>query len=206
MRATRLCAVLFTIHDRVAQADVELGKRIYQVRSGCIDCHGANLAGAKIMEDPAMGNIWGANLTPANLSGWTDEEIARAFRYGIHKTGRSLRFMPAFDYQAMSLDDAAALVAYIRSVPAVDQPSHENTFGPVAKTLSTLGQMPVMFPARVIAMPQVRSKYTENGCIIVGNTVAEFVAQMKAKIVSKVNLVTVSGVRANEEVVCNRTV
>ena len=55
-------------------------------------------------------------------------------------------------------------------------------------------------------MPQVRSKYTENGCIIVGNTVAEFVAQMKAKIVSKVNLVTVSGVRANEEVVCNRTV
>ena len=58
----------------------------------------------------------------------------------------------------------------------------------------------------MIAMPQVRSKYTENGCIIVGNTVAEFVAQMKAKIVSKVNLVTVSGVRANEEVVCNRTV
>lgn len=60
--------------------------------------------------------------------------------------------------------------------------------------------------ARVIAMPDVRSKYTENGGIIVGNTTAEFAAQIKAEIVSKGELVRASGAQANQEVVRNGTV
>lgn len=51
--------------------------------------------------------------------------------------------------------------------------------------------------SRVIAMPDVRSKYTENGGIIVGNTPAEFAAQIKAEIVAKGNLVKASGAKAN---------
>lgn len=51
--------------------------------------------------------------------------------------------------------------------------------------------------ARVIAMPDVRSKYTENGGIIVGNTPAEFAAQIKAEIVSKGDLVRASGAKVN---------
>ena len=49
--------------------------------------------------------------------------------------------------------------------------------------------------ARVIAMADVRSKYTENGGIVVGNTPAEFAAQIKAEIVSKGNLVRASGAK-----------
>jgi mono/diheme cytochrome c family protein len=126
-----------SIHEEVAQADLELGKRIYSVRSGCIDCHGADLSGTKVMDNSTMGSIYGANITPYNLKSWSDEEVAIAIRYGIHKTNRSLRFMPA-------------LTAYVRSVPSVDRHSHENSFGPMAKILSSLGQMPVMFPAHVI--------------------------------------------------------
>ncbi len=51
--------------------------------------------------------------------------------------------------------------------------------------------------ARVIAMPDVRTKYTENGGIVVGNTPAEFAAQIKAEIVSKGNLVRASGAKEN---------
>ncbi len=51
--------------------------------------------------------------------------------------------------------------------------------------------------ARVIAMPDVRNKYTENGGIIVGNTPAEFAAQIKAEIVTKGDLVRASGAKAN---------
>jgi tripartite-type tricarboxylate transporter receptor subunit TctC len=51
--------------------------------------------------------------------------------------------------------------------------------------------------ARVIAMPDVRSKYTENGGIVVGNTPAEFAAQIKAEIVAKGNLVRASGANVN---------
>lgn len=51
--------------------------------------------------------------------------------------------------------------------------------------------------ARVIAMPEVRNKYTENGGIIVGNTAAEFAAQIKAEIVAKGNLVRAAGAKVN---------
>ena len=51
--------------------------------------------------------------------------------------------------------------------------------------------------ARVIAMADVRSKYTENGGIVVGNAPAEFAAQIKAEIVSKGNLVRASGAKVN---------
>ncbi len=135
------------IHEEVIQADIELGKRIYSVRNGCIDCHGADLSGALIMEDPAMGSIHGANITPYNLKDWTDEDIARAIRYGIHKEGRSLRFMPSFDFEGISKGDLAAVIAYVRSVPAVEKESHQNTFGPISHILAVAGKMPVMFPA-----------------------------------------------------------
>lgn len=141
---------LSALKEEMARADIKMGERIYRVRAGCVDCHGENLSGAKVMDDPAMGRIYGANITPFNLKSWSDEEIAGAIRYGIHKEGRSLRFMPSFDYVGLSLSDVAALVQFLRSVPEVKEPSHVNTFGPMAKVLSTFGQMPVMFPALVI--------------------------------------------------------
>lgn len=51
--------------------------------------------------------------------------------------------------------------------------------------------------ARVIAMPDVRNKYTESGGIVVGNTPAEFAAQIKAEIASKGDLVRASGAKVN---------
>lgn len=138
------------IHEDVVKADIELGKRLYTVRAGCIDCHGADLSGAVIMENPAMGNVHGANITPYKLKDWTDEDIANAVRYGIHKEGRSLRFMPSFDYEGISKGDLAALIAYVRSVPAVEKENHQNTFGPIAHVMSVAGQMPIMFPAHAI--------------------------------------------------------
>ncbi|MFC7338317.1 c-type cytochrome [Haloferula chungangensis] len=144
----------FTISADVQTADPRLGERIYSVRAGCIDCHGENLAGAKVMENGAMGSIHGPNLTPFALKDWSDEEIARAIRYGIHQEGRSLHFMPSFEYVGFSKGDIAALIAYLRSVPAVESTPHVNSFGPVARTLAVFGKMPIMFPASIIDLQQ----------------------------------------------------
>jgi len=51
--------------------------------------------------------------------------------------------------------------------------------------------------ARVIAMPDVRNKFVENGGIVIGNTPAEFAAQIKAEIVAKGNLVKAAGAKLN---------
>lgn len=138
------------IQEDVAKADVELGKRIYFVRAGCVDCHGENLAGRLVVDNPAIGHITGANLTPYKLQNWSDDQIASAIRYGIARDGRSLRFMPSMDYTGLSRSDTAALIAFLRSVPAVETPDLSNSFGPVAKLMSVLGRMPVIFPAEAI--------------------------------------------------------
>lgn len=137
----------FEIDSMVAEADIELGHRIYHVRNGCIDCHGADLAGKMVMDNGAMGSIYGANITPFTLKERTNKQLAQAIRYGIKHTGTSLMFMPSFDFVELSKGDIAALVAYIRSVPEVKKESQQNSFGPIAKMLSSFGKMPVMFPA-----------------------------------------------------------
>lgn len=140
----------FSIAEEMKTADVELGKRIFNVRSGCVDCHGANLTGTTFTNDPAIGKLSAANLTPSNLKSWSDDEIAHAIRYGIHKTGRSLRAMPSMEYTGLSKSDLAAVVAYLRTVPANDQKMPEPSFGPIGKILTITGQMPFALPAMVI--------------------------------------------------------
>lgn len=166
-----------SIREEVIKADIEIGKRLYFVRSGCVDCHDTNLSGKLVLDNPAMGKISGANITPFKLKDWSDDDIAIAIRYGIHKSGRSLNFMPSFDYEGLSKQDIAALVAFLRSVPEVNQENSKNTFGPIAKMLSVFGKMPVMFPAEFIdskkgfaAKPEEGptiefGKYLSNSCI-----------------------------------------
>lgn len=144
---TKFNAPAFTIKDEVATADVELGKRIVNVRNGCIHCHGANLAGAVAVDDPAIGRFVGANLTPYALKNWTDEQIATAIRYGVKPDGSTLQFMPSFEYQAMSKSDLAAVVAYLRTVPAVETPAPKQQVGPLAKVLFVAGKIPVLVSA-----------------------------------------------------------
>lgn len=79
---------------------------------------------------------------------WSDEEIARAIRYGIHKSGRALQFMPSGEFSGLSIEDTAALVAYIRKAQAVPTDEKKNSFGPVSKILSFFGKMPILFPAK----------------------------------------------------------
>ena len=69
---------------------------------------------------------WGtavaANITPAGLAGWTDAEIERAIRHGVSRDGRAL--LPPMGYayyRRISTPDMAALIAYLRSLPAVER-------------------------------------------------------------------------------------
>jgi mono/diheme cytochrome c family protein len=84
------------------------------------------LAGSEVgfgMGGPTDGVVYPKNLTPdreTGLGGWTDEEIVRAVRQGQGRDGRALvPIMPWPAYAALSVADARAIVAYLRSVPAV---------------------------------------------------------------------------------------
>ena len=63
------------------------------------------------------------NITPdveSGIGAWTDGEIVRAMREGVSRNGEALfPIMPWFMYQSLSDDDAAAVIAYLRTQPAV---------------------------------------------------------------------------------------
>ncbi len=61
-----------------------------------------------------------ANLTPGGeLAGWSDADIMRALREGKRPDGSALNpFMPWKATRYMTDDEIAALVRYLRSVPA----------------------------------------------------------------------------------------
>lgn len=98
----------------------------------------AGLSGGSIgFEIPGMGIFWAPNLTPSDtgLGPWTDEEIAAAITAGYDLDGRPLApVMPWPAYAALTGEDVAALVAYLRSLPPVDTPRIE----PVADAASAV--------------------------------------------------------------------
>lgn len=134
----------------VASADLALGERIVTVRNGCVDCHGKDLSGAVVMDNPAMGQIAGPNLTPAALNDWSDADLARAIRHGIGRDQRPLVLMPSHDYLPLSEGDLAAIIAYLRSLPPVENQTPPVKLGPVAKALLAFDKAPSLLPAQII--------------------------------------------------------
>ncbi len=92
------------------------------------------------------------NLTSdveTGLGAWTDAEIARAIREGVGRDGRALEVMPAFNYHDMSDADIGAVIAYLRSLPAVRNEIPEfnaNAFGKVLLALNIMMPEPLGTP------------------------------------------------------------
>jgi mono/diheme cytochrome c family protein len=84
----------------------------------------AFLAGGGVMEDREEGfRLVIPNISQDKETGigaWTDDEILRAIRDGVSHDGRLMTPpMPFTAWQVMSDDDARAIVAYLRTTPAV---------------------------------------------------------------------------------------
>jgi mono/diheme cytochrome c family protein len=121
------------------------GRHIAMTR-GCVDCHGADMGGAKVIDDPAMGRAYGPNLTRGRGGRATDlrdEDWVRAIRHGVAKNGHPLYLMPSLEYSHFTDDDLGAVIAYIKSVPPVDRESVPLTVGPVARALMVAGKLPL---------------------------------------------------------------
>jgi mono/diheme cytochrome c family protein len=91
----------------------------------CMECHAKDLGGTPNWFDG--GPIGGAN-TPNLTSGkgglgsqLTDKDLVRVLWHGVKPDGTSVFIMPAQDFYHMSDKDLGDLIAYIRSIPPVDQ-------------------------------------------------------------------------------------
>lgn len=103
----------------------------YLARAGnCMGCHtvggGAAYAGGRGIDTP-FGVVFSSNLTPdaqTGLGSWSAAQFWRALHNGRSKDGRLL--YPAFPYPSytqVTRDDADALFAFLRSLPAQPRPN-----------------------------------------------------------------------------------
>jgi mono/diheme cytochrome c family protein len=127
-------AALSTLPRAQAESQLDRGKYLVVVAS-CNDCHTPGfflgkpdtvkyLGGSDVgFEIPGLGVFAGRNITPdkdTGIGGWTDEEIATAITVGKRPDGRQLApIMPYGAFSYMTKDDVAAIVAFLRSIPAV---------------------------------------------------------------------------------------
>jgi mono/diheme cytochrome c family protein len=131
-----------------------------QLAWGCADCHSPTLdlplGGSTenfIAGGPPMGVLYATNLTPGGpLKDRTDGEIVRAIREGLTNDGRSLLGMPSQAYRNLSDADVQALMAYLRSQPAVDNPQPARNLNIVAALFLGAGLFPTSAQAPVGAV------------------------------------------------------
>jgi mono/diheme cytochrome c family protein len=101
----------------------------------CVECHTPMLPGGR-RDQTKIGaggqefhGPWGAsvaaNITSSRESGlgrWTDDDIERAIRSGISRDGRALYPPMGFAYyKNIAAPDMTALIAYLRSLPAIER-------------------------------------------------------------------------------------
>ena len=140
-----------TISVPTDPASVERGR--LWVSSQCTHCHGPDMAGAALLNDPAIGVVSALNLTPGEGgagSEFADEDWVRAIRHGISPEGTSLLIMPSSDFYYFSDRDLGDIIAYLKSLPPVDNAWSDPEFTPFAKVLVGAGAFGKIFEAENI--------------------------------------------------------
>jgi mono/diheme cytochrome c family protein len=126
-------------------AAIERGHHLAKTR-GCLECHGADLGGAKVIDDGAMGRLYGPNITRGQgglKSGYRDEDYVIALRHGVGADGRGLFLMPSVDFAHFTDADIGDLIAYLKAAPPVDRATVPLALGPVARALFVAGKIKV---------------------------------------------------------------
>ena len=102
-------------------ASLARGKYLFQSR-GCGECHGDNGAGKLLIDDPGGLRVWTPNITTgpgSAVAKYTETDWVRTIRHGVKPDKRPIMIMPCEDYNRFTDADVAAVVAYVRSLPAV---------------------------------------------------------------------------------------
>jgi len=111
----------------------------------CIRCHTMNLGGQVYFEIPGMVSIPAPNLTTGAggvSAANTIVDWVRAIRHGVGQDGRALMIMPSEAYYYIGDEDIAALIAYIQSLPSVDNPLPERRVELMGRLMMGAGMFP----------------------------------------------------------------
>jgi mono/diheme cytochrome c family protein len=145
-------------------AVIARGKHLAYSSAHCIDCHSTANADSLIKLgldvpltggfdfDIGIGHMYSKNITPDSATGigrYTDRELARALRYGVHPDGTVM--FDFMQFHNMSDEDLTAVLSFIRSQKPVHNVVPEHTLDIMGKLVKAfmvkpagpLGEVPV---------------------------------------------------------------
>jgi cytochrome c553 len=106
----------------------------------CTACHGDDLAGTVMADAPGMFRLVAPNLTAGGVGAELQtEDFVRAIRHGVARSGRGLLVMHSDAFHNLAEADLAALIAFVRSLPPVENRLETTTVRPLGRVLFALG-------------------------------------------------------------------
>ena len=126
----------------------------HRVETLCVSCHGEDLGGLVLLDDPVLGVLEAVNLTTGaggiGQNYTSDEDYVNAIRHGIDLDGKPI-MMPAVNSTSKLSDrDLGSIIAYLKTVPPVDGARRGLQLKFVGKLLFAAGMLPPM-PAEVVS-------------------------------------------------------
>ena len=126
-------------------ASIERGARL--VRSlPCGQCHGDDLGGRVFADAGPFGLLTAPNITRGRggrQPPLTDAEWERAIRHGVRRDSTSLVIMPSEVFNAVTDQDMASMIAYLKELPPVDRDVPPFKLRVIGRVLLALGQLPL---------------------------------------------------------------
>jgi len=136
------------------EESVARGEHLARTIAHCGYCHGDNFEGGYLINNPGKeGIVVAPNLTSGKggIGGtFTDEDWVRAIYHGVNDEGRSVIIMPSLFFNNMSEDDLVSVVAYMKTLPPVDNELPETKPGLMLYALIGAGPIAKEMSARVV--------------------------------------------------------
>ncbi|MFL6449571.1 MAG: cytochrome c [Bryobacteraceae bacterium] len=123
-------------------ASVARGKHLVEAVAVCTICHGENLGGKLAFEDSFLGRGYTSNLTGGRGGigrTYTNADWIRSIRYGVRPDRHGIPFMPSDYFNKVSDPDTGAVIAYLKSLPPVDNTRTRVEINLAARFLIDLG-------------------------------------------------------------------
>ncbi len=133
----------------ISSDEASLARGEHLVDVSCRSCHGADLSGQPVIDEPPIGTIYATNITGLGET-HSEADLVRAIRHGLDTDGRQLMVMPAETFVHFSAEDLAAVVAYLQTVPRSGDDTPAPQLAPAGRILLGAGLFGDVFPAEYI--------------------------------------------------------
>ena len=123
-------------------AAIARGRHLDEALTFCGGCHGEDLGGDAFEDEPMIATFYAPNLTSGRGgigATYSDADHVRAIRHGVSSRGRGLLIMHSDVYHNLSEQDLGAIVAYLKSVPPVDNELPDFKIYPLGNIMVALG-------------------------------------------------------------------